>query len=186
MGDHGNLGCTAARPRLLESTHLRALGGAGRSGGGKRDGEAGGQSPKAANSRLRREREGGGLGLAARTSIHQLLSRSFSRPPLSRLRPPRSTDCGCQAPLERSSSRQLQPITARPWGRLRTPPREAARQVPAQKSRLGPPRRIGRGLEAGPNTGAGAGGGGPKTRPPEGSCLALGFSALTLEIPVRM
>lgn len=86
------------------------------------------------NSGSRREREGGGLASAARTSIHPLGGRPSSRPPRSRLRPLSSADCGCQAPLERSSSRQLQPITARPRGRLRTPPRGAARQVPAQKA----------------------------------------------------
>lgn len=105
--------------------------------------EAGGRGPEAAGSELGRGREGGGTGLASflLPPVRQSISPS-ARP--SRVRPSRPTTA--------QLSLRLTAVVKRGWNRapatscsqsprfprrLRTPPRGAARQVPAPEGRVG-------------------------------------------------
>lgn len=141
-GDHGNPRCGAADPASASRSHSP---------------EGSGTSPE---KRLRRKRLRGrrtgprhgrlraGAGALGRSSVSVLgvgppscrprVNPSDSQSVLPRVYPSRRTarlslaDCGCQAVLEPSSSREPQPITALLRG-ASGPRRGATRQVPEPK-----------------------------------------------------
>lgn len=137
-GDHGNPRCPAARPRLLESTHLRAPGGASRSGGGKRGREAGGRSREAADPPAEARARGRRSGLSSphvNPSARQPVPVASApipppTPQLRRLRLSSAAGAGLQPPAAANHCPSLGP------SQDPSSPRGAARQVPAQK-RLG-------------------------------------------------